>query len=139
HTDLGTSMPSEGRPPHRLPGTNFPARKQRSDWDLVLERDVADDGYLSQLEEALPRLFERHRPDLAFYNAGVDPHRDDRLGHLALSDEGLQARDHAVLDAARLRAVPLVGVIGGGYDRDLDRLVRRHALLHRTAAHLMPR
>jgi acetoin utilization deacetylase AcuC-like enzyme len=118
--------------------TNFPARKQQSDLDLALPRDLADAAYLVALEETLPKLFDDVRPDLVFYNAGVDPHADDRLGHLALSDDGLKARDFAVIDAVRRRGIPLVGVVGGGYDRDVERLVRRHAILHRTAARLMP-
>ena len=81
----------------------------------------------------LPGLLARGRPDLVFYNAGVDPHRDDRLGRLALSDEGLARRDAYVLDACLGAGVPVGGVIGGGYDQDVERLARRHASRHRAA------
>ena len=118
--------------------TNFPARKQQSDVDVALARDLDDHGYLGELERRLPDLLDCVRPDLVFYNAGVDPHRDDRLGHLALTDDGLAARERTVLAVALDRGVPVVGIIGGGYDRDLDRLARRHGILHRTAAALMP-
>ena len=118
--------------------TNFPARKQRSDHDLALPRGIGDREYLEALESILADLLDRARPDLVFYNAGVDPHAEDRLGHLALSDQGLADRDHMVLRAALARGVPVAGVLGGGYDHDLERLARRHALLHRTAATLMP-
>jgi acetoin utilization deacetylase AcuC-like enzyme len=73
------------------------------------------------------------RPDLVFYNAGVDPHTDDRLGRLALSDAGLGRRDAYVLETFIAAGVPVAGVIGGGYDPDLEKLARRHAILHRTA------
>ncbi len=67
------------------------------------------------------------------YNAGVDPHRDDRLGKLALSDQGLLQRDHLVFDACLRRNIPVASVIGGGYDT-IDALVERHALVFRAAA-----
>ncbi len=114
--------------------SNFPARKRTSDLDVPLPRDLDDAAYLAALEAALPGVLDRFAPDLVFYNAGVDPHRDDRLGHLALSDAGLAARDRRVVDLVTARGLPLVGVIGGGYDRDVERLARRHATLHRTAA-----
>ena len=61
--------------------------------------------------------------------AGIDPHVDDRLGRLALTDEGLAARDAFVMGECRRRGVPLASVLGGGYSRDGDRLEvsRRHA------------
>ena len=112
---------------------NFPARKQRSDLDVALERGTGDDGYLAALDAALERLLDP-RPDLVFYNAGVDPHAEDKLGLLALSDAGLAARDARVIGAVRGLGIPLAGVIGGGYCDDVLRLARRHAILHRTAA-----
>ena len=113
---------------------NFPARKAASDLDVELPDGLEDDAYLARLAEVTPGVLESVRPDLVFYNAGVDPHRDDRLGRLALTDEGLARRDAFVLEACLSRGAPVAGVIGGGYDRDVDRLARRHALLHRAAA-----
>jgi acetoin utilization deacetylase AcuC-like enzyme len=113
---------------------NFPARKIAGDLDVELP-DGADDGvYLRALAEHLPELIEQVRPDLVFYNAGVDPHVSDRLGRLALTDEGLARRDAYVLDRALSAGVPVAGVIGGGYQSDDDALARRHATLHRAAA-----
>lgn len=113
---------------------NFPARKATSDLDIELEDGTQDDDYLTRLEDVLPSLIRRVRPDLVFYVAGVDPHRDDRLGRLNLSDEGLAARERLVLEAALSRGVPVAGVLGGGYDVDVERLARRHLCLHRAAA-----
>jgi acetoin utilization deacetylase AcuC-like enzyme len=90
------------------------------------------------LEANLSAVLDRIRPDLVFYNAGVDPHGDDRLGRLALTDEGLRARDAYVISQCLARNVPVAGVIGGGYAEDVDILARRHAILHETAAGLMP-
>ncbi|MEO0389135.1 MAG: histone deacetylase, partial [Pseudomonadota bacterium] len=75
-------------------------------------------------------------PDLAFYNAGVDPHRNDRLGRLALSDAGLGARDALVLGRLRRAGIPVAGVLGGGYDNDVPALGQRHANLFIEAARL---
>lgn len=112
---------------------NFPARKVAGDLDVELADGTEDEAYLRAVAEVLPGVLERARPDLVFYNAGVDPHRDDKLGRLSLSDEGLAARDRYVLARCRERAIPVAGVIGGGYAPDIDALARRHATLHREA------
>ena len=115
---------------------NFPARRARSDLDVDLEDGTPDTAYLAAVAEHLPRLLAEVRPDLVFYNAGVDPHRDDKLGRLALSDEGLAARDRYVLETVRAAGVPIAGVIGGGYGADIAVLAHRHSTLHREAAKL---
>ena len=112
---------------------NFPARKQQSDLDIGLEADTGDADYLAVLRTVLPALVERLRPDLAFYNAGVDPHREDRLGRLAMTDAGLAEREAFVLETCRRGGLPLACVVGGGYAPSLDALVSRHAILHEVA------
>jgi acetoin utilization deacetylase AcuC-like enzyme len=119
--------------------TNFPARKQQSDLDLALDPGVGDAAYLALLAGLLPELLDGRRPDLVLYNAGVDPHQADRLGRLALTDDGLGRREQLVLAACRRRDIPLAGVIGGGYGDDLDALCARHALLFAAAAALHDR
>ena len=113
---------------------NFPVRKVPSSLDIGLPDATGDDAYLGRLGDVLPELAERARPQLVFYNAGVDPHRDDRLGRLALSDDGLRIRDEAVVSFFRCRGIPLCGVIGGGYSRDMTALAGRHAVLFEVAA-----
>lgn len=112
---------------------NYPAQRGPSSLDIDLADGTSDEAYLAELRATLPILLKRVEPDLVFYIAGVDPHQSDRLGRLALSDEGLAARDAYVLETC-LPVAPGVGVIGGGYDDNLDRLARRHATLHRGAA-----
>lgn len=114
---------------------NYPARKAVSHLDFPLPDRLTDRPYLETLAEALGRAAP-FRPDLVFYNAGVDPHADDRLGRLALTSDGLRARDACVLAWARTRAIPVVGVLGGGYDSDPHRLAARHALLFEEAARI---
>ncbi len=113
---------------------NFPARRAASDLDVDLPDGTGDDAYLAELHGRLPQVLKRSAPDLVFYNAGVDPHADDKLGRLALSDAGLAARDAYVLATCRRAGVPVAGVIGGGYGPDVGVLARRHATLHREAA-----
>lgn len=119
--------------------TNFPARKQQSSVDLSLDPGTGDDAYLASLAALLEPLLQRTRPDLVVYNAGVDPHAADRLGRLALSDHGLRRRDHMVLSACAARGLPVAVVVGGGYDDDLEALVRRHAIVHEVARELCSR
>ena len=112
--------------------SNFPLRKVSSDEDIPLEDGTNDDDYLQTIGDRLPELLDTVQPNLVIYNAGVDPHRDDRLGRLCLSDQGLLMRDHLVLDACMRRNIPVATVIGGGYD-ELSPLVVRHALVFRAA------
>ncbi|MBO9546110.1 histone deacetylase [Caulobacter sp.] len=118
---------------------NFPHRKAVSDLDVELADGTGDQAYLEKLEEILPALLGSVRPDIVFFNAGVDPHADDKLGRLSLTDDGLARREAYVLGACLSLEIPVVGVIGGGYDADIDRLAARHAILHRTAKSLYSR
>lgn len=113
---------------------NFPTRKARSDWDIGLANGLGDADYLKVVDDTLSYLLPLYQPDLVLYDAGVDVHRDDALGLLNLSDEGLAMRDSAVIEHCLGRDIPMVGVIGGGYDKDRALLARRHAQLHFSAA-----
>ncbi|UVF21397.1 histone deacetylase [Microvirga terrae] len=113
---------------------NYPVRKIPSDLDIGLPDALEDEAYLAALHAHLPRLLDAIEPDLVFFNAGVDPHRDDKLGRLCLSDDGLRRRDAYVIEQARSRRIPLVAVIGGGYSADIDALARRHAIVFEAMA-----
>jgi len=115
---------------------NFPARKAHSDWDIPLPRNLDDTGYLKVAADTLDYLLPLYQPDLVLYDAGVDVHVADALGHLALSDAGIAARDSHVLNTCLARDTPVCAVIGGGYDRDRDALAKRHGLLHHSAAQI---
>lgn len=113
---------------------NYPAVKASSDFDLALPDGTEDNAYMKAVETALEAAPDA---DLVFYNAGVDPHRDDRLGRLALSDDGIARRDRRVMRWAQGRATPLVGVLGGGYGNDPAVIAARHVSLFRAAADAM--
>ncbi|MEM1386946.1 MAG: histone deacetylase, partial [Pseudomonadota bacterium] len=92
---------------------NFPFRKVASDLDIALPDETGDIEYLEALETHLPRVFA-FEPDLVLYQAGVDPLREDKLGRMTLTFDGLMARDRMVLGACRERGIPVSMAIGGG-------------------------
>jgi len=113
---------------------NYPVRKIASDLDVALPDGTGDDAYLERLAALLPELSGQRRWDIVFYNAGVDVHAEDRLGRLALTSDGLRAREDMVIGHFRGRGVPLCGVIGGGYSTDVPALAERHAILFEVAS-----
>lgn len=113
---------------------NFPFRKEAGDLDIELPDGTGDDAYLATLEQALHQLFERFAADLAIYLAGADPYRDDRLGRLALTKEGLLARDRLVLKTCRRAGLPVAITMAGGYARRIEDTVDIHFGTVRLAA-----
>ncbi len=105
---------------------NYPFQKERSDLDIPLEDETNDERYLGLLSEALPKIFERARPDLVIYLAGADPFIDDQLGRLSLSMPGLAARDAMVFEACQRHGLPVVVTMGGGYAKEISAIVSIH-------------
>jgi acetoin utilization deacetylase AcuC-like enzyme len=120
---------------------NFPVRKARSSLDIGLPDGTGDDAYLATLDDALRRVLRDFPADLVLYQAGVDPHRADRLGRLALSDAGLRERERLVMRHARARGLPIASTLGGGYGDDRIAVARRHAatILSLAAASVLDR
>nr|BCX00440.1 MAG: histone deacetylase [Bacteroidota bacterium] len=114
---------------------NYPFHKVPSDLDVGLPDGAGDEDYLEVLRVVL-REVERFRPELVLYQAGVDVLRADRLGRLALSMDGLAARDRLVLGWARRRKVPVVLTLGGGYARPIALTVEAHVQTYRIAREL---
>ncbi|NET40400.1 MAG: histone deacetylase, partial [Cyanothece sp. SIO1E1] len=112
---------------------NFPSRRVPGSLDIEMAEGTGDTEYLRVLREQLPLVTEQSQPDLVIYDAGVDPHEADALGKLCLTTQGLYEREQTVLQYFTDHAIPLCGVIGGGYDTDRRALVQRHAILHRVA------
>jgi acetoin utilization deacetylase AcuC-like enzyme len=110
---------------------NFPFRKQRSSLDIELPDGCGDREYLETLERHLPAALEK--ADIVFYQGGVDPLAEDTLGRLSLTHEGLRARDRMVFEAVRLRSLPIVLTLGGGYARPIDLSALAHAGTYREA------
>lgn len=114
---------------------NYPDPKQRSSLDVGLENGIEDDAYLGLEECALERVWE-FAPQIVLYQAGADPYREDLLGGLALTLEGLEQRDRLVLEGCAARGIPAVVTLGGGYARDRSDTVRIHAATCRIALEL---
>jgi len=93
---------------------NYPLVKPPGDLDVGLEDGVGDARYLRLLADHLPAVLA-HRPGLVIYLAGADPYREDQLGGLRLTMEGLRLRDRMVLEGCRAAAVPVAVVLAGGY------------------------
>ena len=113
---------------------NFPVRKARSTRDVGLADGTGDEDYLVALVPALDMMIDGFRPDLILYQAGVDVHVDDKLGRLALTDQGIAARDALVAGRARTLGIPLASAMGGGYGNDVHAVAARHAATMRNLA-----
>ncbi|WP_041737072.1 histone deacetylase family protein [Colwellia psychrerythraea] len=108
---------------------NFPHRKQVSNLDFALPKGTTDSLYLETVDNALNKAFSSFKPDAVIYDAGVDIHCNDDLGHLDISTQGVLARDKLVFDYCKLKGIPIAAVIGGGYQRDIEALVNVHLQL----------
>ena len=110
---------------------NYPLIKQKSDQDIEVEDDITDEAYLNTVSKSLD-IVNKMNFDFVFYVAGVDIHKNDKLGKLNISTEGIIEREKMVIKNFYKNNVPLCGVLGGGYNKDFDHLVYLHSILHRT-------
>ena len=105
---------------------NYPVPKELSDLDIGLADGTSDAEYLSRLEGGLVRSLHSLHPDLLCYIGGADPYREDQLGGLALTIEGLARRDAIVFDYARRNGAPAAITLAGGYARRVEDTIRIH-------------
>jgi len=113
--------------------SNYPAKKSLSDLDVELKDNTEDKEYLDILKFNLANLNDENF-DFIFYIAGVDIHHNDRLGKLSITDEGINLRDNIVIDNFFSKRIPICGVLGGGYNKDFNKLIELHSSLHKTCA-----
>lgn len=64
---------------------------------------------------------------LICYIAGADPYKEDQLGGLNLTIEGLKKRDELVFRVARAKNIPVMVTYAGGYARDVEDTVIIHS------------
>ena len=112
---------------------NFPTTKATSDHDIELDKKTDDKAYLKCIKTQIPYLLDIYQPDFVLYDAGVDPHKDDLLGLLCLSSEGIYQRDKFIINECAERKIPVSCVIGGGYMKDQHELAKVHSLVHQAA------
>jgi acetoin utilization deacetylase AcuC-like enzyme len=106
--------------------SNYPAWKPPSSIDVNLPDNIGDDDYLAWLDNALSSGLRQFEPQLICYIAGADPYREDQLGGLSLTIDGLKRRDQLVFRVARARRIPVMVTYAGGYARDVEDTVTIH-------------
>lgn len=115
---------------------NYPLYKENSDLDIALSADVSDQAYLKLLEKNLKWLIETVKPDIIFYQSGVDILETDRLGKLSISKQGVRQRDILLYEHAWKHAIPVTASMGGGYARQLRTIVDAHCNTFRVAGEI---
>jgi len=105
---------------------NYPSRKPPSNMDLHLPDRIGDADYLAIFERGWVQALGDFHPDMVFYVGGADPYREDQLGGLSLTLEGLQRRDRIVFELSARLGIPVAVTLAGGYARRVEDTVRIH-------------
>ena len=105
---------------------NYPEFKPPSSLDLNLPDGIGDSEYLACLGDALSLGLSMFKPELICYLAGADPYREDQLGGLSLTIEGLKERDALVFQIAKAEGIPVMVTLAGGYAQRLEDTVTIH-------------
>ena len=79
------------------------------------------------LDNALSSGLRQFQPDLLCYLAGADPYKEDQLGGLSLTIEGLKKRDELVFRVARAKGIPVMVTFAGGYAQNVEDTVTIHS------------
>jgi acetoin utilization deacetylase AcuC-like enzyme len=114
---------------------NYPYHKETSDLDLPLPDYIEDKTYLSLLNETLDELFEKVKPEMVFFQSGVDVLESDKLGRMGLSLNGCKERDIAVISRCYHQSIPLIINMGGGYSPEIKTIIEAHANTFRMCTH----
>jgi acetoin utilization deacetylase AcuC-like enzyme len=134
NTNLNAALPGKMRGAHAgevftislHQHNNYPLWKPPSSIDVDLPDGIGDDDYLAWLDNALSSGLRQFEPDLLCYIAGADPYREDQLGGLSLTIEGLKRRDELVFGVARARSIPVMVTFAGGYAQNVEDTVTIH-------------
>ncbi|MEW5676660.1 histone deacetylase [Flavobacterium enshiense] len=116
--------------------SNYPFKKEVSDLDIELHDHTDDFKFLQTLQNTLPFLIEKQKPEFIFYLSGVDILGSDKLGKLDCSLDGCKKRDEIVLSACLQHGIPVQVSMGGGYSPELKTIIEAHANTYRVAASL---
>lgn len=100
--------------------------KQKSDLDVGLPDYSDDELYIKAFADNVPIIYDKHKPELIAYVAGADPYKEDQLGNLQITMDGLRRRDEIVIGEAKKRNIPIFVVLAGGYARKTDDVVAIH-------------
>ena len=118
---------------------NYPwSSRIPGDLDVPLPNDITDSEYVSVLEQNLTTIhnnaFNKQVPELVIYQAGVDPLKQDRLGKLSLTHEGLRDRNDVVYQYCHRFNIPCIVLMGGGYSRPIEPSAKAHLDVFTQAA-----
>ncbi len=112
---------------------NYPMEKPPSTIDIALADGAGDEEYLGKLREVLGPAVESFHPDLILYVAGADPYREDQLGGLALTIDGIRQRDQMIFDTSLEHQAPVAVTLAGGYAWRVEDTVAIHINTARAA------
>lgn len=115
---------------------NYPFHKETSDWDVPLPDSVDDNTYLWTLQECLPVLINKVKPDFVCYLSGVDILQTDRYGKLQVTEKGCRQRDELVFHALKKHHIPCAVAMGGGYSTHIRDIVNAHCNTFKVAAQI---
>ena len=105
---------------------NYPVFKPPSSLDLNLPDGMGDAEYLACVGDALSLGLSTFKPELICYLAGADPYREDQLGGLSLTIEGLKERDALVFRIAKAERIPVMVTFAGGYALNVEDTITIH-------------
>ncbi len=114
---------------------NYPLHKEKSDLDIALPDTTTDLEYLNLLKTNLDRLIEKVKPDMVYFQSGVDILANDLLGKVSISIAACRDRDIMVFQKLCARGIPAAVSMGGGYSRRLRDIVDAHCNTYRVAEH----
>ena len=114
--------------------TNYPFKKEQSDLDIPLVTGTGDGEYLAIINEFVPKLIEKEKPDFIFYLSGVDILETDKLGNLNCSLEACKKRDEIVFSNCKEFEIPVQCSMGGGYSPEIKTIINAHTNTYRVAA-----
>jgi acetoin utilization deacetylase AcuC-like enzyme len=112
---------------------NYPLRKEESNLDIGVPDKIEDGPYLNLLKASLPKIIDEVKPEIVFYQSGVDILSTDKLGRLSMTINGCKQRDEFVFESCKKNNIPVVVSMGGGYSERLSDIIEAHANTYRAA------
>ncbi|WP_447635639.1 histone deacetylase family protein [Flavobacterium microcysteis] len=116
--------------------SNYPFKKETSDLDIALPDKIGDEEYLHIINDTVPELIQREKPDFIFYLSGVDILDSDKLGKLGCSIEGCRKRDEIILSLCHKLEIPVQCSMGGGYSPEIKTIIEAHTNTYRVAKNI---
>jgi len=83
-----------------------------------VQSGIEDEDYLSMVTRVVPEAMDVSQADVVIYNAGTDIYREDPLGGMGVSREGILKRDEIVFENALNRGLPILMLLSGGYTNE---------------------